>query len=98
MTMTAPDPTRFDEPCICGGGGTVFVDDDYVARQAARADKLQGGALSPGLLEALRYSVFPCYECRPDQYQLWADGHFRPGHTCSTCRPRRKATGGGRRG
>lgn len=99
MTMTAPDPTGVSpESCICGGAGTVFVDDDYVHRQAARADKGEGGAMPAGLLEALRWSVFPCYECRPAQYKLWAEGHWKPGHTCATCRPRRKATGGRSRG
>ena len=44
--------------------------------------------------EALRWSVLPCYECRPTQYRLWAEGHYRPGHTCSTCRPVRKGSGG----
>lgn len=91
MTMTVPDRPPAAADCVCGGGGMVFVDDDYVNRQAAR--RSDGVHAEPGLLEALRWTVIPCYECRPTQYRLWADGHYRPGHTCPTCRPRRKSSG-----
>lgn len=97
MTMTHPTTVSTHADCICGGSGMVFVDDDYVNKHAASTDRLEGGALPPGTLEALRWSVLPCYECRPTQYRLWAEGHYRPGHTCSTCRPPKKSSGRHRR-
>lgn len=80
--------------CICGGAGWMSVDEDYVRRHAAGIGGPVGTALPAGLLEALRNSVLPCPDCRPTAYRLWAEGHFRPGHVCATCRPRRG--GGGR--
>lgn len=97
MTMTAPTTVSTHGDCICGGAGMVFVDQDYINRHAAKAAADNGGTMPDGTLEALRDSVLPCYECRPTQYRLWADGHYRAGHSCSTCRPKRKSGGGRRR-
>lgn len=29
--------------------------------------------------------VFPCPECRPSQFQLWAGGHLASGHRAADC-------------
>lgn len=94
MTMTEPRPPAHNPgDCICGGSGMVPVDEDYVHRHAAKAAAANDGEAVPGLLEALRNSVCPCYECRPTQYRLWADGCLRPGHRCGKCRPITKSKG-----
>lgn len=94
MTLAPPDPFADHTPgrggdgCICGGAGMVYVDDDYVNRHAARASN--GTHMTPGLLDALRESVFPCYDCRPDQYEAWSKGRFGPGAASSTRRRRHR--------
>jgi hypothetical protein len=96
MSLAPSDPFADHHPgepepegCVCGGGGMVFVDEDYARRHAARSS--DGVHMTPGLVEALRYSVFPCYECRPDQYQAWTKGSFTPGNTGSRRRRRSRA-------
>jgi hypothetical protein len=55
-----------------------------------------GGCLDAGFLPCLpadplngepdfAAGVYPCPDCRPDQYRRWKEGHFVPGHTCSEC-------------
>lgn len=34
-------------------------------------------------------TVIPCMACRPEQYEIWAGGHWRPGHSCGACVARR---------
>jgi hypothetical protein len=79
------------EACICGGGGQVYVDDDYVRRQAAKS-RLPDGSIRPGLLEALRDSVRPCHDCRPEAYEDWRNGRTqaREGNTRPRAGNRRK--------
>jgi hypothetical protein len=88
MTDTALTHT---EACICGGAGVVPVDADYVTRQAGK-HRLPDGSVRPGLLEALRDSVMPCYDCRPDAYEAWRNGGTNPRQ--GSTRPR---TGGRRK-
>lgn len=100
--MTALDPyplappAERTGPCVCGGAGWVPVDQEYVDRHILNhLDEHQQPI--PGARQALADSVMPCYDCRPEQYRLWAEGHYLPGHRpCAACRPRRKQTGGRR--
>jgi len=39
------------------------------------------------LEDAERGGMFPCPRCNSRQYDLFMDGHYRPGHTCNTCEP-----------
>jgi hypothetical protein len=61
------------EACQCGGCGLVPVDEHYVSQQAAK-HRSPDGSVYPGLLEALRDSVRPCHDCRPEQYEAWRTG------------------------
>lgn len=101
MTLTDPLEALADAPdappdgrCVCGGGGYLFVDDDYVSRQAAKPHhRADDGSIQRGLLDALRDSVVPCHMCRPEQYNRWAKGCYAQGHSCADCRPRRRRSG-----
>lgn len=47
-----------------------------------------------GMMMNDRNEAFPCPYCRPDQHELWRDGHFRrEHHGCPKCTPKGQRTG-----
>jgi hypothetical protein len=73
-------------PTDCSGGWRP-VNPEY-ARSIANPQK------DPARYAAALNSVYPCATCRPETFQLWAEGHKHPDHVrtggCPDCRPGRK--------
>jgi hypothetical protein len=71
---------------LCGGWGWRDVTEDEITEQLRLdADHATVAARRAMLVNSVR----PCDICEPRQYQLWKEGHMRPGHRCETCRPPR---------
>jgi hypothetical protein len=62
------------EACQCARGW-VFVDDDYVTKQAGKARR-SDGSTPAGLVDGLRASVRPCHQCQPGLYDQWREGQL----------------------
>lgn len=63
-----------DMACHCSQGW-LPVNDDYVAKQAAKR-RSADGSIPAGLLDALRDSVRPCHQCQPGLYEAWRQGQL----------------------
>lgn len=77
------------QTCICSKGW-VYVDDDYVAKQAGKK-RLSDGSTSPGLVDGLRETVRPCHQCQPGLYEQWREGRLVGQGVRRTAGSRRKA-------
>lgn len=63
------------------------VDQTYVDRQLSRLPTEVDTDARMRISRALADSSYPCPTCRPEQYELWREGHWMPNHTCKVCRP-----------
>ena len=72
---------------VCKGWGWREANETEVQEQL----RLEGQTDVAYRLSILRNSAVPCDLCEPHQYQLWKDGHMRPGHRCAECRPAKTA-------
>lgn len=93
----------------CGGLGFCLVRDGYVdkqaptpAREPGESDEHYAGRVveNDARRAALAKTVYPCRECRPQQFFKWAAGHFGIDHDrqgCPDCRDSRIPGPGTRR-
>lgn len=71
-------------------GGMVPVTERHVAAELDRLDPSTSEAWVESFAAALRNSVSPCPQCRPEQYERWRGGHLVSGHSCDECSPTRR--------
>lgn len=71
-------------------GGALPVNGAYVDAQMRKLPEGTNEETRRSIRAALENSVSPCPVCRPDQYDLWRNGHLESGHTCESCVARRK--------
>lgn len=86
----------------CDGHGWVNVLPSYADQRApvpppaeeweklTDDERAEWQAIHDSAWEALAQSVYPCKECRPDAFYLWAQGHYASDHDrgeCEICTP-----------